>query len=73
LIEKENEAMAGITDIVATVTVPKPEYETLIRGSEQIDIIKSLLAKNEYVSTGDLRVILNVEKPEEGKEENNGN
>lgn len=59
--------MAGLTDIIATVTVPKPEYETLIRESEQIDIIKSMLRKNEYVSTGDLRVILNVEKPEEGK------
>lgn len=62
----------GLFDI-PTVTIPIKEYETLIRESEQVAIIKGLLVKSEYISTGDLRVILNVEKPEEGKEENNGN
>ncbi len=64
--------MASLFDI-ATVTIPQREYEKLVRENGQIGIIKRLLAKSEYVSTGDLRVILNVEKPEEGKEENNGN
>lgn len=62
----------GLFDI-PTVEIPKAEYETLIRESEQVAVIKGLLVKSEYVSTGDLRVILNVEKLEEGKGENNGN
>lgn len=62
--------MAGITDVLATVTVPKPEYEELIRKSEQNDIIKSLLRKNKYVSIEDLKVILDME---ESEEESNGN
>ncbi|MBQ8279524.1 MAG: hypothetical protein IJZ23_06755 [Roseburia sp.] len=62
--------MAGITDVLATVTVPKSEYEELIRKSEQNDIIKSLLRKNKYVSIEDLKVILDME---ESEEESNGN
>ena len=65
--------MTGLSDVFATVTVPKTEYEELIRVSEQNEIIKSMLRKNEYISTGDLKVILNVDEAEEGKEENNGN
>lgn len=66
--------MASLFDI-ATVTIPQKEYEKLVRENEQIGIIKRLLAKSEYISTGDLRVILNVEKENENNEnnENNGN
>lgn len=61
--------MAGITDVFTTVTVPKPEYEELVRDSETLDIIKTLMKKNDYVSTGDLKIILGIEESEGKKSE----
>ncbi len=62
-------ALNGFTDITATVTVPKPEYEKLVRGSGRLDIIEALLKKNAYISTGDLKAILGIEESEEKKNE----
>jgi hypothetical protein len=56
----------GLIDI-PTVTILASEFNDLTRESERLDIIRKLLTENKYISTGDLRVILNVEKPEEGK------
>ena len=62
-------ATNGITDVFTTVSVPKPEYEELIRESEQLKTVKRMLQKNSYVSTDDLRTIVNVSKEkEEGAE-----
>ena len=63
-------ATHGLTDAFTTISVPKSEYEELIRESEQNRIIRSLLGKNRYVSTEDLKVILDVEEPQakEGEE-----
>lgn len=63
-------ATNGITDVFTTVSVPKPEYEELVRESEQNGIVRSLLKKNKYVSTEDLKVILDVEESQkkEGEE-----
>lgn len=62
-------ATNGITDVFTTVSVPKPEYEELIRESEQLKAVKRMLQKGEYVSTDDLRTIVNISKEkEEGAE-----
>lgn len=52
----------GITDIVVTVSVPKPEYEELVRDSEQLSTVKKLLVNGKYVSTEDLKIILDIER-----------
>lgn len=52
--------------------IPKCEYEKLIRESEQLTIVKKLLEKNDYVSSGDLRTILDI-KEKEKKEDGNKN
>lgn len=56
--------MNGITDIVATVTVPKPEYESLVRESERLDILKSFIKKGKYITTDDIKAILGDEERE---------
>ena len=61
--------MSGITDVFTTVTVPKPEYEELVRDSERLDIIEAMLKKNGYVSSGDVKIILGIEESEEKKNE----
>ncbi len=58
-----------ITDIEGTVTVPKPEYEKLVRDSEKLDVIEALLRKNNYITTGDLQAIFGIEEREEKKSE----
>lgn len=60
--------MANIKDVFITVEVPKIEYETLIRESEQIAMIRNMLQKNRYVSTDDLKAILNISEKKEGEE-----
>ena len=61
--------MANIKDVFVTVEVPKIEYEELIRESEQLKAVKRMLQKDSYVSTDDLRAIVNVSKEkEEGAE-----
>lgn len=47
------------------VEVPRPEYEKLVRESERNDIIRSLVHKNKYISTEDLKTILDVEESQE--------
>jgi len=60
--------MANIKDVFITVEVPKIEYEELIRESEQLKAVKRMLQKESYVSTDDLRTIVNVSKEKEGDE-----
>lgn len=61
-------ALNGLSDVLATVTIPKPEYEELVRDSERIAIVKNLLKKDKYGLTGDLKVILNIEESEDKAE-----
>ena len=63
-------ATNGITDVFSTVSVPKPEYEELVRDSERLDIISAILEENKYISTSDLRCILGRTKISEGGENN---
>jgi len=64
--------MVSITDAFAVVTVTNREYEKLIRESEQLATVKKLLEKNDYVSTGELKTILDI-KEKEKKEDGNKN
>ena len=58
----------GLSDVFTTVTIPKTEYEELVRDSERIAIVKNLLKKDKYGLTGDLKVILNIEESEDKAE-----
>lgn len=57
--------MAGITDVFATVTVPKAEYEELVRESERNDIIRSLVEHDKFITTDNLKTILGIEETQE--------
>ena len=61
-------ALNGLSDVLATVTIPKTEYEELVRYSERLAIVKNLLKKDRYGLTGDLKVILNIEESEDKAE-----
>lgn len=52
--------MNGLTDIVATVTVPKTEYENLVRESEKLYIIESYIKNSKYTTFDDVKAILGV-------------
>lgn len=51
----------ALSDLTATVVVGKGEYESLVRKSEQLEIIK-LLVENVVVNVDTIRAILGVEK-----------
>jgi hypothetical protein len=51
------------------ITITVDEYKSLLLLSAKAAIIKDLVARNKYVSTDDLKVILDIE--ETGKENNN--
>lgn len=50
----------ALSDLTATVVVGKGEYESLVRKSEQLEIIK-LLVENVVVNVDTIRAILGVE------------
>lgn len=52
--------MNGITDIVATVTVPKTEYEYLVRESERLAILERYVKNGKYTTLDDVKTILGV-------------
>ena len=54
----------GITDVVVTVSVPKPEYEELVRDSETLNIIKRVVETDQYVTAKDIKILLGVEEGE---------
>lgn len=66
-------ATNGISDIFTTVSVPKPEYENLVRDSEKIETLKRLIKSSKYVTTGEVMAILEIEESdkEESEETNN--
>lgn len=60
-------ATNGITDVFATISVPKPEYEELIRENEQNRIIRRALVKNGYVTAEGLKAVLGISEETEGR------
>jgi len=55
----------GLTDLVATVTLPKSEYEELVRDSEKVQVIERYMQGNKYASTTDIAAILGIKDGEE--------
>lgn len=47
-----------------TITITLSEYKALLLMSAKTAIIKDLVAKNKYVSTEDLKLILDIEETE---------
>lgn len=41
------------------------EYESLIRDSERLEIVRDYVKKSEFVSESDLRIILGIEAKKE--------
>lgn len=62
-------ALNGITDICATVSVPKPEYEELIRESNTLHILENIVSAQKYVDADTLRNILGIKSNESEGEE----
>ena len=59
----------GLSDIFSTVSVPKPEYEDLIRDSERLEIIKRKVKANKDVGTEELKEILDIKNDDESEDE----
>ena len=55
--------------LLTTIEIPKEEYNQLIRESEKLAIIKRMLAKEQYVSASDMRMILGIEEEQKEGEE----
>lgn len=54
----------GITDIFATITMPKAEYEKLVRDSEKVRIIERLINTDKYLCVGTVKAVLDVKEDE---------
>jgi len=54
--------------LLTTIEIPKEEYNQLIRESEKLAIIERMLAKEQYVSASDMRMILGIEEEGEKKD-----
>ena len=48
----------------ATITIPRKEYEILIRESERNHIAKRLLKKQGFVSEIDIKALFDIEESE---------
>ena len=54
-------------DRTKLVVLEKDEYTELIRKAERVAIIERELAKHDYISAEDLRIILNIKKENENE------
>lgn len=57
----------GLTDVVATVMVPKPEYEDLIRESNTLRIIENYISTETFPSINTVKCLLGLETESEDK------
>lgn len=46
------------------IVVDKEEYEELVRDSARLSIIKNYVKKSEYISTKDIKILLEKEEKE---------
>lgn len=51
-----------------TITITLKEYKSLLLMSAKTAIIKEMFAKSKYVSTDDIKLILDIEEKENGYE-----
>lgn len=49
----------AISDLCAVVTVPKPEYETLIRSNERMKMLENVL-RNRFTTVDDIRALFGI-------------
>ena len=54
-------AVNGFTDICTTVTVPKPEYERLVRESERLQCLFKYLSSIKFPNVDVIYEILGLE------------
>ena len=66
--ERRSETMAGLFASMA-VEIPRTEYAELLRESEQLNTIRNLVKKKQYISMEDLKTILCIEDEEAPEEE----
>ena len=52
--------MKMLSDV--TITIPRKEYESLVRDSERINIAKRLFKKQGFVSEVDMKAIFEIEE-----------
>lgn len=55
-------ASHGLTDLVATLTISKNEYERLVRDSEQLSIITKYVTNSSCVTSSDIKVLLDLKE-----------
>lgn len=60
----------GLSDICATVTVPKLEYEKLVRDSEKLEVLRKIRKAGSFITDIDLKAILDIEEPCKGEAAN---
>lgn len=51
----------GLSDLVATLTLPKSEYEDLVRESNTLRILENYINSTKYVDKEVLQAILGIE------------
>lgn len=51
----------GLSDLVATITLPKSEYEDLVRESNTLRILENYINSTKYVDKEVLQTILGIE------------
>lgn len=53
----------------AVVILSTDEYKRLVKQDEKIEVIKRLFAKSKFVSTDDIKIILEIEESEGAENE----
>lgn len=63
-------AVHGLSDVTATVTVPKHEYEDLIRENERFSVAKRMMeSMKDYEDVGIIKTMLGIKGREANEEE----
>ena len=60
-------AVNGVTDVVSTVMVPKPEYEELIRESNTLGIVENYISTEAFPSIKTVKCLLGLKTESEDK------
>lgn len=61
----------SLADIGVTITISKTEYETLVKRSERLDILKNFIKNGKYTTIDDIKSILGISEKE--GDQNDGN
>lgn len=61
-------ALNGFSDLAATLTMSKSEYENLVRDSEKLKCLRRYLNESKYPTYDDIGAILDFKKQEKSAE-----